>query len=273
LLKLPLKDTDTQANLIACFKDNLETLTKSLSKKLADCKIGLLTCDTAEDIYQMNYFKNVISPISKNCDVLTTTILDFDQHNQVFNSSTGAKYDILFNWFPLELSSLYAYPDGSYFHELLAKSIDSKKIVVFNGKSFLAQNKYFLCWLQEQGIPADLQEYWTPSFYTEQEVTSKDWIAKPIWGRQGSGIFGKQTILGKEKDFSGDLSDDYFNSQYFIYQQMWSSYPVTYNNETYKTTLEKFVYKTNAGWKVGGHGLRISKSNIANNDSSWLAIK
>jgi hypothetical protein len=76
-----------------------------------------------------------------------------------------------------------------------------------------------------------------------------------------------------QKDFSGDLSDDYFNSQYYIYQQMWNSYPVIYNNESYKSTLEKFVYKTKDGWKVGGQGLRISQSNIADNDSSWLAIK
>ena len=54
---------------------------------------------------------------------------------------------------------------------------------------------------------------------------------------------------------------------------MWNSYPVIYNNESYKSTLEKFVYKTKDGWKVGGQGLRISQSNIADNDSSWLAIK
>jgi glutathionylspermidine synthase len=280
LLNQKPRDPYYKANLIQSLIDNLETCAQSLGMELKDCNVGLLTCDSVEDIYQMNYIKTLIDNlnITQKTEVLTNLTFDFDHtSNKPFNSITQTKIDILFNWYPLELTITNPYPDGSYFYKLLEQAIKTKQVAVYNGTSFITQNKYLLVYMQENDlVPSDLSDYWTPSFYTKEELEQNqinNWIGKPIWGRQGSGVFGQEIVDGVVSNFNGDMSDSYYNEQYYIYQKMWDSYPITLNNTIYKSTLEKFVYKTNSGWKAGGQGLRISPEHIINNDSSWLILQ
>jgi len=277
LLNKPPRNTKYITNLTQSLRDNLLLCAESIGKELEDCTVGFLTCDSTEDIYQMNYFKRLIDGlnITKKTEVLTNLTFDFKKLNdKPFNSKTGTEFDILFNWYPLEFTNDNPYPDGSYFYDLLQKAIETKQVAVYNGNSFIAQNKYLLVYMQENNLlDKGLEDYWTPSFYTQEDMGDiQNWIAKPIWGRQGAGVFGKQKVLDKIIDFNGDMSDDYYNNQYYIYQQMWDSYPIIVNNITYKSTLEKFVYKTKDGWKAGGQGMRISQENVINNDSSWLVL-
>jgi glutathionylspermidine synthase len=273
------RDTKYITNLTQSLKDNLVSCAKSIDKELGDCTIGLLTCDSTEDLYEMNYIKRLIDglKIAKKSEVCTNLTFDFKQTTgKPFNSDTETEYDILFNWYPLELTHESPYPDGSYFYDLLKKAMESKQTALYNGKSFITQNKYLLVYLQENNLAdPSLDDFLTPSYYTQEEISTngiQSWIGKPIWGRQGAGVFGKQTVLGKTIDFSGDMSDEYYNNQYYIYQQMWSSYPIVINNISYKSTLEKFVYKTADGWKAGGQGMRISEENVIDNYSSWLIV-
>jgi glutathionylspermidine synthase len=280
LLKKSPRNIAYLKHLQASLRDNLELCAEEIGKTLGDCSVGFLTCDSAEDIYQMNYLKQLVDELKivQNTEVCTNLTFDFKQTiDKPFNSQTDTQFDILFNWYPLEFTHQSPYPDGSYFYELLRKSIESKKVAVYNGKSFLAQNKYLLVYMQENRlIDQHLLDYWTPSFYTLHDLEKagiQSWIGKPIWGRQGAGIFGKQVISGQSVEFNGDMSDSYYNNQYYIYQQMWDSHPIAIKDVAHKGTLEKFVYKTKAGWLAGGQGMRISQKHIIDNESSWLIVE
>jgi glutathionylspermidine synthase len=279
MLGKPPRNTRYITNLTQSLRDSLIACAKAIDKELGKCTIGFLTCDSTEDLYEMNYLKRVIDglKITKKTEVCTNLTFDFKQvTGKPFNSDTETEFDILFNWYPLELTHESPYPNGAYFYNLLSKAMDTRQVSVYNGKSFIAQNKYLLVYLQENDLAdSSLLEYLTPSFYTQEELATKgiqNWIGKPIWGRQGAGIFGKQTVLGKTIDFSGDMSDEYYNNQYYIYQQMWDCYPIIIDQKSYKSTLEKFVYKTADGWKAGGQGMRISEKNVIDNYSSWLIV-
>ncbi|MBC7472408.1 MAG: glutathionylspermidine synthase family protein [candidate division SR1 bacterium] len=279
LLGKPARDTKYIAGLMQSLNDQLQLCANSISKELKDCTIGFLTCDSTEDIYEMNYLKRLVDGlrVTKKTEVCTNLTFDFKQStSKPFNSNTQTEFDILFNWYPLEFTHENPYPDGSYFYDLLKKAMDLKQVSVYNGQSFISQNKYLLVYIQENElINRELMDYWTPSFYTQEDLEKagiQSWIGKPIWGRQGTGVFGKQTILGKTTNFNGDMSDEYYNNQYYIYQQMWNSYPIVIDNIAYKSTLEKFVYKTKDGWKTGGQGMRVSEENVIDNYSSWLIV-
>jgi glutathionylspermidine synthase len=268
------------SNLLTSLKINLLICSEQIGKELANCTVGFLTCDSSEDIYQMNYLKRLIDQLGivNKTEVCTNLTFDFRQSSgKPFNSGTETQFDILLNWYPLEFTHTNPYPDGSYFYDLLKKAVDLKQVVVYNSKSFIAQNKYLLVYMQENGMVGDaIMDYWTPSFYTQDEVEKvgiESWIGKPIWGRQGSGVFGKQMIDGRLIEFTGDMSDEYYTNQYYVYQQMWTCSPVIIDGIEYKSTLEKFVYKTNEGWKPGGQGMRISQESVIDNESSWLIVE
>ena len=281
LLQKPARNSQYITNLTNCLMDNLVALSQKINKPLGECRIGMMTCDSAEDLFEMKYLHSIVQS-QKKCQqvsVFSNLECDFDSDNRIFNSKTNDRYDIIFNWYPLELAVGERYPDGTSFGELLAKS----QTPIFNFDSFLAQNKYLLVDLKHPNI--------VPSFYTQEELreylstniptVQNNFVAKPIFGRQSLGIFGNNNSIHdnlhnntQNHKMSGDLGDDYYNNQPYLYQPFVDSYPLIINKNLHNFVLEKFVYKTKTGWTPGGHGLRVNSPDTFTNDiSPWVVIE
>lgn len=287
--KLNTRDTKYEVALHNCFKDNLLDCAENIDKKLLDCNIGILTCDSFEDIFQANYFKRIIKDlkICNTVEVLTNKHFGFKKTTgKPFRDELGytTEYDIILNWYPLEFSCDKEdgkYPNGTLFKDLLLKAIENKQVAIFNGiQSFVCQNKYLYNYTQEffkkDILALDLSKYLVNSFYTEDKVKKvhDDWIGKPIWGRQGNGVFGmKNNVSFRSRE---NQKDDYYNNQYYIYQENPQLKTVLLEKDGVNTfvniTLEKFVYKTKHGWKAGGQGLRVTSDEVVKDSSQWVVI-
>ena len=286
LKKLRKEDTSNQYsdNLNSCLRYNLIECAKNLDKPVKNLNIGLITCDSQEDIFQMQFLKNKIESLKlvQNSEVLTIDRMDISRNgfdgSRVFSLNSGNFFDVIFLWYPLEWLLEEEFADGAPVKESLNQVLEEKNVVIFNGlASFVAQNKNLFAFMTEaqnweEVETRNLDDYLTPSYYTREELEvdlgKVDWIAKPIWGRQGAGIFGK---VGSG-DIEGDLSDEYYNSQNYIYQPFHKLKPIVFQGRSYNFTLEKWVYKTDRGWQPGGHSLRLAEGAIVNDTSKWLTI-
>lgn len=269
-LKLPQISVEHLTN---CLSNQLYNLANQLGKPLEQCNIGLLTCDSPEDIYQMNYYKNLIieQNLGKSAEVVTNLNFGFDSEGYCCGSLTNSRYDILFNWYPLEWAVKESFGSGESFARLLDNAINSNRVAIFNGvESFVVQNKNYLVFMQAEDLwPKNVQNHVSDSYYTESELLTTqssncNWIAKPIWGRHGTGVFGSVDF----RKFWGDLSDEYYNNQDCIYQPLWTS--KLFGNQ--KATLEVFVYKVSNQWEAGGMGLRLSPDIITNASASCQMV-
>lgn len=139
-------------------------------------------------------------------------------------------------------------------------------------QSFVVQNKEFLAkiWKSEEKFPETI----IPSFYTkyelEMELGKVDFIAKPIFGREGQGIFGQKTGVS----FEGDLSDSYYTDQNYIYQSFINPSQIRVDGTDYTYTLEKWVVKIDGIWYPAGQSLRLNNplGIITNNESKWAPL-
>ena len=108
-------------------------------------------------------------------------------------------------------------------------------------------------------------------------TAQNNFVAKPIFGRQSLGVFGSNGNANNNSQnhkMSGDLGDDYYNNQPYLYQPFVDSYPLIINKNLHNFVLEKFVYKTKTGWTAGGHGLRVNSPDTFTNDiSPWVVIE
>ncbi len=284
--KLGCEDPSNQYrdNLNSCFRYNLLQCAKNLGKPLENISIGLITCNSQEDIFQMGFVKTKIDDLKlvKNSEVLIIDRMDISNSltngSGVFSLNSGTFFDIILLWYPLEWLLEEDFADGTDVSEALNQVLEEKNVVIFNGlASFVAQNKNLLAFMTEvqnweEIEKSDLAEYFTPSYYTRQELNNDlgetGWIGKPIWGRQGAGIFGND-LSG---DIQGDLRDEYYNNQNFIYQPFHKLKPIVFEGQTCNFTLEKWVYKTESGWRPGGQSLRLTLGNIVEDTSRWLTI-
>jgi glutathionylspermidine synthase len=255
-----------------CLVNNIKILETKLQKFLKP-KIGLVTCDSADDIFQMVFIKELIESlgITTNTEVLTIDNLDIANSNRVFSLNTDEEFDILFFWYPIEWLVNDKFADGSDASTKFFDLIKIKKVAFFNGiQSFVAQNKNLFGYITE--MSAELHPNLLKTFYTIEEFKAENpdanWIGKPIFGREGRGVFGE---VGGQ-NIAGDCTDDYYNNQLYVYQPFIDSKKINYLGRDYFYTLEKWMYKTNNGWLPGGHGLRLTEGNIVDNKSIWVVL-
>lgn len=259
-------------NLKNCLTNNIKLLEIKLQKFLKP-KIGLVTCDSPDDIFQMVFIKNMIDElgIAVNTEVLTIDKVDIASSNRVFSLNTDEEFDILFFWYPIEFLINDLFADGTDAATRIFEIIKMNKIGFFNGvRSFVAQNKNLFGLITE--MSDELHPNLVETFYTIEEFKSQkpdtNWIGKPTFGREGRGIFGE---VGGQ-NIAGDCTDDYYNNQLYIYQPFIDSKKILFQGKEYFYTLEKWMYKTNSGWVPGGQGLRLTKGNIVDNKSIWVVL-
>jgi glutathionylspermidine synthase len=259
-------------NLKNCLVNNIKILETKLQKFLKP-KIGLVTCDSPDDIFQMVFIKNLIDElgIATNTEVLTIDKVDIATSNRVFSLNTDEEFDILFFWYPIEWLVNDQFADGSDAAVKFFELIKINKVAFFNGiQSFVAQNKNILAYATETS--EELHPNLLETFYTIEEFQKNNpganWIGKPIFGREGRGIFGE---VGGQ-NIAGDCTDDYYNNQLYVYQRFIDSKKIIYKEKEYFYTLEKWMYKTNSGWVPGGHGLRLTEDKIVDNKSIWVVL-
>ena len=260
-------------NLKDCLRNNIKLLEMKLQKFLKP-KIGLVTCDSADDIFQMVFVQNLINElgIATNTEVLTIDKIDIANSNRVFSMNTDAEFDILLFWYPIEWLVNEKFADGSSAATKFFELLKMNKLAFLNGlQSFVAQNKNLLGYITEMSDA--LHPNLLPTYYTIEEFQSENrganWIGKPIFGREGRGIFGE---VGGQ-NIAGDCTDDYYNNQLYVYQRFIDSKKIEYLGKQYFYTLEKWVYKTSSGWLPGGHGLRLTEQNIVDNKSIWVVLE
>lgn len=268
------RDSRYFKNLKNCLKEQIKLLEIKLGTFLKP-SIGFVTCDNEDDIFQMAFVNNLVKELNLTSysEVLTIDKMDIATNNRVYSLNTDQEFDILFLWYPLEWLVEQEFADQTEVVPRLLELVKKNKIALFNGlQSMVTQNKNLLAYITET---QELHPNFVPSYYTIEELRNsssnkdnEDWIGKPIFGREGKGIFGKD----KGKDISGDVDDPYYNDQWYIYQPFIQTSQITFNKQLYNYTLEKWVYKVNGKWKPGGQSLRINLSKITTNTSSWLSL-
>jgi glutathionylspermidine synthase len=277
-LKKSPRKVDYQANLSAMFSYQLQQCSKLLNKSIDTINVGLITCNSKEDIFQMEFVKSKIKSLKmvNNIEVLAIECMDINTEDQIFSLNSKQTFDVVFLWYPLEWLLEEKFNDGSEVASCLNKVLQKNNAVIFNGlEAFITQNKNLFGFITENWDEVEkrqLDQFFTPSYYTQTELESDlgktQWLGKPIWGRQGMGIFGQDKI----SQIEGDLSDQYYNNQNCIYQPFHDLMPLVFKDTFYNFTLEKWVYKTENGWQAGGHSLRITKDYITGDNSSWLTL-
>jgi len=238
-------------------------------------KIGLVVGDAQEDIFQMTWISQQLKVIDPTiiCEVLTVSQLDFERESQKpFSLNTKTRFDTLFLWYPLEWLATAIFQDEQPVWPSLMQGLKEKKWYLANGlAAFIVQNKYFLA---DLNIQNPIQTVITPTVSTLAEIeqiSSHAWIAKPIWGRQGLAVFGKD----HGREFFSDFSDKYYNNQWYAYQPYFSPILLKYLGKSFTYTLEQWVYRVGDVWKMGGSGLRLNaKDNeITGDNSRWLVVE
>ncbi len=259
-------------NLKDCLKNSVKLLEIKLQKFLKP-KIGLVTCDSADDIFQMVFVQNIINElgIATNTEVLTIDKIDIANSNRVFSMNTDEEFDILLFWYPIEWLVNEKFADDSNAATKFFELLKMNKLAFFNGiQSFVTQNKNLFGYITE--LSENLHSNLLPTYYTIEELKTQNpnsnWIGKPIFGREGRGVFGE---VGAQ-NIAGDCTDDYYNNQLYVYQNFIDSQKIEYLGKQYFYTLEKWMYKTSSGWKSGGHGLRLTQDNIVDNKSIWVVL-
>jgi glutathionylspermidine synthase len=258
----------------------LKQCAQKLGRPVSLLRVGFVTCDSLEDVFQMEFVNQQIKKFGLvfETEVLTINRLDVGQNNRFFSLNTEEEIDMLFLWYPLEWLCEETFADGTLVVDCLKTSLEQKKLAVFNGvESFAAQNKNLFGFITEfwDTLEAkDLDTNFVPTYYTLEDL-KKDlglvsYIGKPIFGRQGLGVIGQDNFGNIE----GDLSDSYYNNQYYVYQPFVESKSLMYQGLSYHYTLEQWVYKTAENqWESGGLGLRITPKQVVDDLSQWLSVE
>jgi glutathionylspermidine synthase len=238
-------------------------------------RVGLVCCDHPDDLFQMQYIQTLLDSTNSASysEVLTIQQLDISSKNTAFSTVSNKEFDALLFWYPIEWLAVEKFADGSTALDSIFELVKQNNLQIINGmQSFVVQNKEFLASLYETVDP--LPSIFVPSFYTlkdfQKQMGNVDYIAKPVFGREGQGIFGQKDGAS----FEGDLSDSYYTDQNYIYQPLIQGSNLTVDNQGYKYTLEKWVVKIDGNWQPAGQSLRVNEAQdlIVNNTCKWLPL-
>jgi glutathionylspermidine synthase len=267
-------DSIKSTQLLAKYLENQAKLIDIKLNRVTKPRIAIVCCDHPDDLFQMGYVQSLLesSGATSYIEVFTIENLDINAKEMLCSIETGKEFDAIMLWYPIEWLAVEKFQDGSSALESIFELVKKGKPFVINGmQSFVVQNKEFLSELCEND---KLSSILTPSFCTKEELEAKlgkvDFIAKPIFGREGQGIFGQKSGVS----FEGDLSDSYYTDQNYIYQVFVESPDFSADGKMYKYTLEKWVVKIDGKWFAGGRSLRLNPNSdiITNNMSKWAPL-
>ena len=261
-------------SLVKYLQNQVELINIKLNR-VTKPRVGLVCCDHPDDLFQMEYIQTLLNTTNtaSYTEVLTIEQIDISSKGTVFSTESNKEFDTLLFWYPIEWLAVEKFADGSMALDSIFELVKQNKLQIINGmQSFIVQNKEFLAQIYE--MVNNLPDIFLPSFYTLEDFKAKfgnkDYIAKPIFGREGQGIFGQVN----QAHFEGDLSDSYYTDQNYIYQPLIQGSDLVINNKQYKYTLEKWVVKIDGLWQPAGQSLRINDSQdlIVNNICKWLPL-
>ena len=261
-------------SLVKYLQNQVELINIKLNR-VTKPRVGLVCCDHPDDLFQMEYIQTLLNTTNtaSYTEVLTIEQIDISSKSTVFSAESSKEFDVLLFWYPIEWLAVEKFADGAMALDSIFELVKQNKLQIINGmQSFIVQNKEFLVHIYE--TVNNLPDMFLPSFYTLEDFKAKfgsvDYIAKPIFGREGQGIFGEVN----EAHFEGDLSDSYYTDQNYIYQPLIQGSDLIIDNKQYKYTLEKWVVKIDGLWQPAGQSLRINDSQdlIVNNTCKWLPL-
>ena len=206
--KKTMRNPKYLANLSNSIRYGLSESAKTIGKSLNKIRVGLITCDSLEDIYQMQFIKDKIQALNcvQEVELITIDRMDINKANQVFSLNTQNVFDVIFMWYPMEWLATEEFADGTPVIDCLQSAVNSRQVAIFNGiDSFLAQNKNLFAYITEfwdELETAKLDNYFVDTYYTLNDLVkaydgdeNQPYIAKPIFGREGQGIFGKTKLM------------------------------------------------------------------------------
>jgi glutathionylspermidine synthase len=260
--------------LVKYLQNQIEFINLKLNR-VTKPRVGLVCCEHLDDIFQMEYVQTLLNSTAEASytEVVTIEQIDISSKNTIFSTVSNKEFDALLFWYPIEWLAAEKFADGSMALDSIFQLIKQEKLQIINGmQSFIVQNKEFLASLYETVDP--LPKAFVPSFYTsddlKKEMGNVNFIAKPVFGREGQGIFGEKN----GGNFEGDLSDSYYTDQNYIYQPLIQGSNLTIDEQDYKHTLEKWVVKIDGSWQPAGQSLRINDAQnlIVNNTCKWVPL-
>jgi glutathionylspermidine synthase len=267
-------DVATYTQLLTKYLENQAKLIDIKLNRVTKPCIAIVCCDHTDDLFQMEYIQNLLESTGSTAytEVFTIENLDINAKEMLTSIETGKEFDAVMLWYPIEWLAVEKFQDGSSALESIFELVKKGKLFIINGmQSFVVQNKEFLSHLYDNDKQSNIL---TPSFCTkeelEEELDKVDFIAKPIFGREGRGMFGQKA----GQSFEGDLSDSYYTDQNYIYQPFIDSPSLKIGESDYKYTLEKWVVKIDGIWYPAGQSLRLNNSSgiITNNESKWAPL-
>jgi glutathionylspermidine synthase len=267
--------TISYKNILVKYLQNKIDMINLKLNRVTKPRVGLVCCDHQDDLFQMQYVQTLIDSTDSAgyTEVVTIEQIDISAKQTVFSTVSNKEFDALLFWYPIEWLAPEKFADGSMALDAIFELVKDNKLQIINGmQSFIVQNKEFLASLTETIDP--LPSVFVPSFYTLEDFKKQngeaDYIAKPIFGREGQGIFGQKA----GSSFEGDLSDSYYTDQNYIYQPLIQSSNLTIDSQDYKYTLEKWVVKIDGNWQPAGQSLRLNDAQdlIVNNTCKWAPL-
>jgi glutathionylspermidine synthase len=260
--------------LVKYLQNQIEFINLKLNR-VTKPRVGLVCCDYIDDIFQMEYVQTLLDSTNSSSytEVITIEQIDISSKSTLFSITSNKEFDALLFWYPIEWLAAEKFADGTMALDSIFQLVKQEKLHIINGmQSFIVQNKEFLASLFETIDP--LPKAFVPSFYASGDLKKQlgniDFIAKPVFGREGQGIFGETNGAS----FEGDLSDSYYTDQNYIYQPLIQGSKLTIDGQDYKFTLEKWLVKIDGIWQPAGQSLRINdvEDLIVNNTCKWVPL-
>jgi glutathionylspermidine synthase len=260
-------------DLLASLAQMLADAEKYLGRKAS--RLGFVVGDAQEDVFQMKWLSQLVSQSDPGLEVevLTISRLDVNKESAVpYSLNSSLQFDVLFLWYPLEWLATERFVDGVEVWPELSRGLSTHQWYWANGiASFIMQNKYFLADYCTQNPAQSAITHTVATLDEIQAVSPDQWIAKPIWGRQGMAVFGTQ----QGNEFYSDFSDTYYSNQWYAYQPFFSPTPFYFHGVPTTYTLEQWVYHDGSQWKAGGYSLRLNAADtlVSSDDSRWLVVQ
>jgi glutathionylspermidine synthase len=252
----------------------LQRTAKYLGKSLSDCRIGLTALNNPEDLNTMRW-------LSRYCpgdvDVFALENLRLDNDRCVYNVTNGQPIDILFLWYPIEWLLSDTDENGDYLYPNFLDLILNRQIAVVNfGSAFALQSKGVFALINDLGTSvfsdaaaAAIIDYFPKTAMTPEAI-GNSYFAKPVFGRQGEGVYA--TIDGV-KAFSGNTEDPYYTEQPYIYQEL-LEFPTINLGDTQMTELwGVWLYNDGKDNVIAeAVGKRLSVGKVTDDGAYWCPI-
>ncbi len=236
-----------------------------------DPRIGFVTCDYYEDLEIMKW-------LSQYCDfkfdIMKIDQLDFRKSNDVpFNNDTKKDLDCIIFWHPIEWLPEMKFTNGESFFKVFISSLEKQRFALPHAISaFFIQPKTILAYITKNkrkiftGKLKSAEKYFLRTYYKENPFKT-NYIAKPVWGREGRGAYidNGQIVRSRYQEY-------YYVKQEKVFQELVTLPKIPVGNYNVTAIYESWVYKVGKWYVPGAVGLRGSEHLITDDFSYWIPI-